>query len=422
MLNENARQEIRLARGGFDPKLNGGLDFKEFANTLYYRQWTGEIKAATITGLEIKAGYEQIGGVYINPRDLTPGAGLMYVGVGVPLGQGLLIDARRAALREAQYGQSIAEAERIKLINKVILQATKDYWAWYAAHNSLRIAQEGLDLADFRYRAVVERMKFGDLPGIDTTQALATLQERQIALNDAQVAFTNARLILSNHLWSEEGTALELLPNNVPTPNLNELSRELPLEELLSFARANHPELVKLNFKLKQQAINRRLAAEMLKPVFNVNYNLLTQTISPFQDQIPGAFLRNNYKLGLEFAMPLFMRKERAKLAQANIKIEQTEFERTQAMREIDNYLQASYNELLNLRQQLRIQESMVNQYQVLRDGEEERFQLGESSLILVNIQETKLLEGKQKLVDFQFKFAKARAELLWAAGKGWEF
>jgi outer membrane protein TolC len=420
LLSDVAQQDIRLARGAFDPKVGLDAETKEFQETLYYRRWQGEIKAQTITGIEVKAGYEQIGGVYFNPQERTPSLGQVYAGVSVPLGQGLFIDARRAALREAQFAQGIAEAERVKLINKVILQATKDYWGWYAAHNSLQIAQKGFDLANDRLIFVKDRVGYGELAPIDSVEANITLQERIVALNDAKVLFNNARLILSNHLWSQDSEPIELTENMVPTRTLNEVSGEQQLQELLAFAQQNHPELLKLAFKLRQLAVVRRLSIEMLKPQLDFNYNFLAPRESPFSaDLLPGGFLRNNYKMGFTFAMPLFLRKERAKLAQTNIKIQQTELERTQANREIINSINANYNDLLNFGRNLVVQQANVNNYQVLRDGEVSKFDAGESSLFLVNSRESKLLEAEQKLVDLQFKFAKAQAELRWAAGKG---
>ncbi len=423
LLSDLARQEIRLARGAFDPKLTAGAETKEFQETLYYRGWQGEIKAQTISGVEVKAGYEQLGGVYANPQELTPTTGLIYAGVGVPLAQGLLIDARRAALREAKLGQGIAEAERVKLINKVILQATKDYWQWYAAHNSRQIAQKGYDLAKIRFDAVKDRVDYGELAPIDSVEAKITLQERMVGLNDAEVYYNNARLILSNHLWSADSEPLELASNLTPSRNLNEVTSEVQnLDDLAAFARENHPELLKLGFKLSQLAVARRLGIEMLKPILNVNYNFLAPSNRiDNAHRLPGGLFQNNYKVGFDFAMPLFLRKERAKLAQINIKLRQTELDRTQLNREITNSINANYNDLLNFQRNLIVQQNAVNNYQILRDGEVIKFDAGESSLFLVNSRESKLLEAEQKLVDLQFKFAKARAELRWAAGKGLE-
>ncbi|MCU0389817.1 MAG: TolC family protein [Thermoflexibacter sp.] len=418
LLSEYGKQEIRLARGNFDPKLTSNYDEKQFKSVEYFRTWISEVKIPTQIGLDFKTGYERNRGAFLDPERTVPTAGLAYAGVSVPILQGMLFDQRRAALREAQYFREIAEADKIKSINKIILQATKDYWGWFLAYHQLRINQNGFDLARVRYEAVVERIIQGDLAGIDSVEAKIIVQQREIALKESQVNLSNARLILSNHLWDIESNPIELQPEATPTQNINEVDIKMGLEELLTFAKQNHPEIVKLNFKIKQLEIGRKLAIEMLKPVVNLNYNFLGQT-PLFDENNTGAFFQNNYKYGIDFSFPLYLRKERAKVQQANIKLQQTQFERTQVNRELLNQINAIYNDLKNIENLLVLQESMVNNNRILLVGEQERFALGESSLFLVNTRETSFLSAEIKFIELQFKYAKAKAELLWAAGRG---
>jgi len=417
LLSDFGKQEVRLARGNFDPKLYSNYDEKRFKEVQYYQTWESELKIPTYLGIDFKVGYERNSGEFLDPERTVPTSGLAYAGIIVPIGQGLLFDGRRAALREAQYARSILEAERVTVINKAILQATKDYWGWYLAHHQLFINQKGFDLAQVRYEGIIERVIQGDAAAIDSIEAKITVQQREISLQESKVALNNAKLILSNHLWDAESNPISLLPEVIPTQNLNELASIGTVEELLTFAQQNHPELLKFDFKTKQLEISRKLAIEMMKPVINLNYNLLGQ--SPlFDNSNKGAFFKNNYKYGVAFYFPLFLRKERAKFQQANIKLEQNQLERTQASREILNDINVLYNELKNLENLLKLQENMVNNYQILLNGEQEKFFNGESSLFLVNSRESSLLSSELKLIELQFKYAKAKAELIWAAGR----
>lgn len=418
LLSDAGRQEIRLARGNFDPKLYSNADGKKFKEVRYYQTWESELKIPTNLGVDFKVGYERNSGEFLDPESTVPSTGLAYAGIIVPIAQGLLFDERRAALQEAKYAQRILEAERIKIINKAILQATKDYWSWYLAHHQLLINQKGFDLAQVRFNGIIDRVIQGDAAAIDSVEAKITVQQRDINLQESIIILNNARLILSNHLWDTESNPISLVPEATPTQNLNELGKIESVDELLAYAQQNHPELLKIDFKAKQLAIGRKLSIEMMKPVINLNYNLLGQ--SPlFDDANKGAFFRNNYKYGLEFYFPLFLRKERAKFQQINIKLKQNQFERSQLSREILNDLNALYNELRNLENLLILQESMVNNYQILLNGEQEKFFNGESSLFLVNSRESSLLSSELKRIELQFKYAKTKAELIWAAGKG---
>lgn len=191
------------------------------------------------------------------------------------------------------------------------------------------------------------------------------------------------------------------------------------LQRLRDLAQANHPELRKLIFKNEQLTIERRFLRDRFKPNARLNYNALAASTNIAPSDLGMAYLRNNYKWGFEFGFPIFLRKERGKLSLNEIKIEQNDFERQQANREILNNIQASYNELQTLDILIRQQEALIANYRRLRDAEVQKFDNGESSLFLINARETKLIDEQVKLFSFKTKYAKEKAELLWAAGLG---
>ncbi len=132
--------------------------------------------------------------------------------------------------------------------------------------------------------------------------------------------------------------------------------------------------------------------------------------------------LRNNYKFGIEFVMPLFLRKERGKSQQTKFKLQQTVFERSNVSREIITNINTVYNELKNLERIIVLQQDMVNNSQVLREGEYQKFINGESTVFIVNTREIKLVETQIKLVSLRVKYEKEKATLRWATGERlWE-
>jgi hypothetical protein len=62
--------------------------------------------------IEIKAGFDNNEGVYLNPENTVPNQGLTSLGVTVPLGQGLFINQRMADVRKAKNANAIEQAER----------------------------------------------------------------------------------------------------------------------------------------------------------------------------------------------------------------------------------------------------------------------------------------------------------------------
>ena len=108
--------KILQARGGFDPKAQIDVAQKYFESKEYYDLGEGKLKVPTWFGLEFEGGYERNEGVFLNPENNTPNAGLLFAGISVPIGQGLFIDERRLALRQAQALIQKNEAERRSIL------------------------------------------------------------------------------------------------------------------------------------------------------------------------------------------------------------------------------------------------------------------------------------------------------------------
>jgi outer membrane protein TolC len=188
------------------------------------------------------------------------------------------------------------------------------------------------------------------------------------------------------------------------------------LETLTIQARENHPELTKLSVKLNQLEVDRRLAAEYLKPKLDLSYGFINQPFRP-GGEFNSPTLLNDYKFGLDFAMPILIRKERAKLAQAKIKIRGTQYERTQTEREIINQINMTYNQLVNTNGLLTQQNSMALNFERLLLGEMINLENGESDLFKINVQQEKLIQSQSKLLKLKAEYEKMKAILYWAAG-----
>jgi outer membrane protein TolC len=419
-LTDQAKAELLIAKGGFDPKLEVNFDRKYFENKAYFNFWDNQLKVPIYWGgMDIKAGFERNVGDVLGTDIRTPLDGLSYVGVNIPVLQRFVIDERRATLQNARIFQNMAEAERIKMVNKLILSAAKEYWNWYFAYRNYLLIKEFQEFAEQRFQLVVKRVTQGDLPAVDTADAQVTLLDRRVMFEQATVELQNARLLLSNYLWDEKGNPLELPENALPQASPAERIDGAKLNQLLETARQRHPEIQKLDFKSQQLRIDERLGKEMLKPRFDVgvsSLNYVHRYITRLEVPKTGAFPAF-YKLNVDFSMPLLFRKERGKLESIRIKQLQNNLELQQVRREINNDVVVAYNDVINLEKQIINQQLAVErQTQVLR-ADEQRFDIGETQLFQVNLRETKLNELKVKLESMKSKYEKAKATLLFAAG-----
>ncbi|MFT7269966.1 MAG: outer membrane protein TolC [Roseivirga sp.] len=421
LLPENAKQELRMAKGAFDPKLQSDWNVKNFKDTEYYDMFNASLKVPTWFPIDPKLSIDRNRGAFLNSENAIPMADdfqQITAGVSLPIGRGLLIDQRRADVKQAVIFNDISEAERIKLINKVLLSAAKDYWTWFYSFYQFKLVTESVVISEEIYRRVKLDYSLGVAAAVDTIQAAITLQNRTTDERAAQIEFLKSGFLVSNYLWGENEEPLELVPSSVPVLPFGNSSiiTEDELVGLRVAAIESHPELQKLGLKLNQLDIDERLAKENLKPTVNLDYNLINAPIGSnggFNDVVLG----RNYKFGFQFEFPLFLRKERSKVRQTQIKIEQAELELNQTQREILNEISSGYIELLNTMEMISLQQTAVSNYVLLLRAELFNLENGESDLFKINFQQDKLLESQSKLLKLTSNYEKIRAALFWAAG-----
>jgi outer membrane protein TolC len=178
----------------------------------------------------------------------------------------------------------------------------------------------------------------------------------------------------------------------------------------------NHPILRQYQFKLDALQIDRRLKFQYMLPYVTFKYNQLVNGHGIGSAFKEGLF-DNNYRYGVNFALPLRLSEGRGEYRKAKLKIESTEWERINKKVQLETKVRQYRNDWEQLLQQVQLQRTAVDQYAALQRAEEVRFLNGESSLFLINSREIKTLEARQKLIELQSKQQKAAVGIRWAAG-----
>jgi outer membrane protein TolC len=416
---QQAKAKLLAARGGFDPTFSQRLSEKTFDGTAYYEYNNTELAIPTWFGVEVKAGVESLNGNRVNSSETTGTSN--YIGISVPLGRDLLMDKRRAALQTAKVMRDASYAEQQRMLNDLLLDAQKAYWNWYKSYRILVVLDEAVSVNEKRMAFVRGAFKQGDRPALDTTEALAQLQQLQVQQQGARLELQNSQLELSVFLWTPEENPY-LLPEEVsPLLPGGEQTLEIQpvpvLDSLLDVARKNHPELLLYNFKLQTLSIEKRYRFQQLLPQADLQYNFL-QEGNRFTNTIKAPLFDNNFQYGLKMSIPLRLSAERGNYRNTKLTINSVRLEQDLKTTQIENKVKAYFNELVNLRSQVALQTKAYSNYYLLQRGEEIRFSIGESSLFLVNARENKRLEALQKLQELKAKLALAGYQLSWAVGQ----
>jgi outer membrane protein TolC len=404
-----AQANLMMARGGFDPKIEVDFDQKQFKNSEYYSILNSSFKIPTWYGVEIKAGFDNNEGVYLNPENNVPNQGLTSVGISVPLGQGLFINQRMADLRKAKIQVQQSQADRKLEAIKVLYDASVAYFNWKRNYSEVQLYQKYNTNAQIRFNGIKELIKQGDKPAIDSIEAGIIVKNRQLSLEDSQLKLNKAKLELSNFIWLENNIPVELSDALIPEGKLDATIQEtLRTNDLQNadFSITNHPKIISLERKIESLKVDRRLKANMLLPQIDVGYSYLSDPRT-FND-----YKFNDYKVGLDVKLPLFLRKERGSFKIAKFKIQETEFALGLEKVQLTNKINAQKIEIESLTKQRNLINGLVNDNNSMLQSEERLFTFGESSLFLINTRENNLVIAQLASILLENRFYISNSEL----------
>jgi len=399
---DKSKAYILKSRGFFDPKTYYHFDQKLFQSKNYYSIINGGLKIPTWIGADIKTEYNYNTGLYINSSDYLPSNGLWSIGASLPLLKNLFIDERRWAVKSSRIDLEMAEQEfNYELLN-VLSDATYKYWQWFEVFNKYLLLKNITETSKNRLLATIQSAQLGDIPAIDTTET--SIQYNNFLLQ-SQLAFIEFQNITNEiqfyFQWDKNQFNLSpnftLYPQTFQAQNTKSIILEKDKIDTIIY---QHPAYKKYLFKLQNLNLEKKFRIEMLKPQLDITYNALLIPSHP-NDLI---YNSNNYKWGIQFSFPLFLRKERGDLKLVNLKIKETrnelEIKKSELLIKANNYFnlyQTYLNQLVNINQ-------LIERYQKMLDAERSKFAAGESSVFLVNARENYLFDAKLKQISFYSK------------------
>ena len=402
-----AEANLMMARGAFDPKIEVDFDEKKFKDTEYYSILNSSFKIPTWYGVEIKAGFDTADGRYLNPQNSLPDDGLASVGISLSLAQGLVINQRMADLRKAKILIRLTQAETILAAVDIIYDASVAYFNWVQYFNEVRLYEKYLSNSQGRYNGIVTLIEQGDKPAIDSIEAAISIRNRELNLEEAKLKLLKSKLQVSNFLWLDNSVPIELQEAVTPEENVIE-SVEVSLE-ILNLAQEapsfdDHAKITVLENEIELLEIDTKLKSNMLLPKVDLGYSLLSENQNFTTDRF------DDYKIGLNFSFPLFLRKERGSLQITKFKLEQAgfklDFERTQLKNKVD----AQRQEIASLQRQKIIITDLVADYNSMLNSEERLFSFGESSLFLINTRENSVVSAQLSKINLEARFLESVA------------
>jgi len=398
-----ASGKLMAARGKFDPTIEVYTSEKTFNGSDYFDHNIAQLKIPVYSGIELKTGYELNTGKYLNPELTTPAEGLYYTEIAVPVLRNLLINQGRAEvlMQEAMLEQSEYELRLAQ--NNLIYHISSVYWEYQAAYELLKLYRDAIGVAQNRFDFVKRSYSLGKYAAIDTVEAYMEWQRRLALLNETEVNYALNSYALSNQYWlSDSLSDVSFNPLNNPLLHLDSM---VALTEVLMVGE--HPAIRQIDQKIATAAIKSNLQKQQLLPDLTLRYKPLTAGGESLR------YSSENFTWGATFSMPLFLRKERGKLVEANSKLDQLQYERLYKVQGLSNDIRAQKESLLKWQDAVAAQRQNVLAAQRMLEAERRKLQLGSATIFMVNYRERYYLDAQEKLIKTQKEFNKAQSAYL---------
>lgn len=408
-----ADADLLAALGKFDYKLSAGAEFDTLG--FYKNQLYGiNVEQATAwNGLKYYGGYRVGRGSFpsYEGKLQTRSNGEFETGVKLPLFRDRAIDQRRADLQRSDLGRAIASLsiqQQQLLVNQL---ATRRYYGWVAAGQRYYVAKSLLDIALQRDQILRDSVAAGQVPEVEVIDNNRAILQRRSTLVEAERFLQLAAIALSLFYRDAEGqpqlVEISQLPSGFPAVAAfpeDQLGRDVQL------ALERRPELQRLAGQLQQLRVDQRLFQNQRLP----NVDLGVGFYSGVGD--PNRVLRGPQELrgSVTFDLPLQRREATGKLASTEAKLRQLEqrerFQRDQIVAEVQDAMSAVRAAF----ERVQFTRDEVSVAKRLEQLERDRFQLGDSTLFLVNLREQATADAQVRVVaaEADYFFALASYEL----------
>lgn len=404
-----AEFEILSAQGAFDLALKGTAT----NNTGYYnsnRLETNLEKPTSIWGTSFFAGYRVSSGDfpdYYGERR-TNSAGEVRFGGRIPLWRDRSVDQSRLDLKQSELNRGIAENILAEQRLGVFRDAAVSYFNWVAAGQRRKIVQDLLILAETRNEQIKKRVKLGDIPVIEQKENERAILARREQVTAAERLLQKSALYLSLYYRTPDGKMISPPVEELPAAFEPELPvSEANFEKDKGHALENRPELKRILNEIEMEknalAFHENQRGPQLDLILRGSRDIQSGTNFK-RDPWEGDF-------SLVFNIPLQTRKQDGKIGGTEQKIEilktKLSYQKDKISIEAGDALIALENALKRLqiiREELIVAENLAK-------AEKTRFDLGDSTLLIVNLREQNAAEVALRLIGAEADYWNTKAD-----------
>lgn len=411
-------------------------------------QLTGGFSKNFLYGTQIQLGYSQATQTSNNLRaEINPvTSGNMNLQFTQPLLRGFGYALNSRNIRIAKNNLKVSDLVFRQQVIATVAAVVNLYTDLVSFTEDVKVRRQALSLAEKLYNDNRKQVEIGTLAPIEIVRAEAEVARSQEELTTAETQLLQQETILKNYIsrtgvMSPSIADARVVP--VDRPTMPDVEQIRPVQDLVSAAVENRPELMQTRIQLENANISLQGSKNALLPALDLvasaqNNGLAgaTNTLplpigSEFTRQANPAFLGNlgsvwsqilsrnypDYSVGFQLTVPIRNRAAKADLIRDQLSLRQAELRQRQ---ELNNIRVDVQNAVIGLQQSRArfqaAQKSRVLQEQTL-DAEQKKYGLGASTIFFVIQAQRDLSQAQAAEVAALSTYNRARVALGRATG-----
>lgn len=336
----------------------------------------------------------------------TNSYGEARVGLVLPILRGGSIDEERAKLWKAEAGVDAAREGVAATKLEFERNASYKYWEWVAASKKLEVAKRLLQRALDRNVAITGRVARGDAPAVDQTDNARAIVQREQQVVTAERALVSARLSLSLYLRDRNGEPVipsaERVPPRFPEPERLDAPT---VERDVSRALGLRPEVRYYEARRRQYGVERTLAENDAWPKLDVLVAGAKQFGDGYPERQPAML-----EAGIMLEIPLRTRKADGRALAADARVAQYEAQLRYTRDKIALEVRDAAAGTDAAAARLGLARRELDLAQQLEQAERQRFDMGDSTILFVNLREQATFDAATRELDTLLEHHKALA------------
>ena len=431
---DGAAGRLLSAEGAFDPTLKASAG-GQAGNYQSGQADAGLAAQTSFFGTQLEGGWRLGVGDYpiYGGKAKTNDGGELRVGVSVPLLKDFAIDAARAGVAQGSLEMARQEAAYQAASLSLAQAAASAYFDWLAAGARLDVADGLLSLAVERDAQLRVRSASGELASLEVTDNARLIAKRRASQVSARRGYEKASLSLAFYVRNDEGaTAVPGAERRWHLDHPHPLSEAetrgaVDVDDLTAHAWQNRPELLLLRRQREQLSVASELANNDILPSLRVGAGV-SQDLGPTHDPLsssssvwnpdPKTRALPDASLSLAFQLPIPLREARGKAQAVAATTRKIEAQMVATRDRIGLEVQDALQSVTAARERVSAATEEVAASDAVLAGEVQRYQAGDTTLVVVNLREVALAEARLTLAQATVDVARAEAALLFVQGR----